>query len=124
MTVLGWLSVLIIWSLLSLAGLVLSLVFSSPAAIGPVGVTLWFVVLFSSLASLFGLGLYTAKTFLHVHATAVSRLRYSWRQGLLLGGWVSGMIALSSLRQLGALDGILLALLLVIVEVYVRFRWP
>jgi hypothetical protein len=124
MTVLGWLSVLIIWSVVSVATLILSLVFTSPVAIGPAGVTVWFVVLFASLASLACLALYTAKTFLHVHATAVSRLRYSWRQGLLIGGWISGIIALSSLRQLGVLDGILLGILLVIVEVYVRFRWP
>jgi hypothetical protein len=124
MTVLGWLSVLIIWSLVSVATLILSLVFTNPVAIGPVGVTLWFVILFASLASIVCLLLYTAKTFLHVHATAVGRLRYSWRQGLLIGGWLSGIIALSSLRQLGVLDGILLGILLVIVEVYVRFRWP
>jgi hypothetical protein len=124
MTVLGWLIVLIIWAVVSVATLVLSLVFTNPAEIGPAGVTVWFVVLFASLASLACLGLYTAKTFLHIHGAAISRLRYSWRQGLLIGGWISGVIALSSLRQLGALDGILLGILLVIVEVYVRFRWP
>jgi hypothetical protein len=43
---------------------------------------------------------------------------------LLLGGWLVGMASLSSLRQLGPLDAILLGILLVIVEVYVRFRWP
>jgi hypothetical protein len=34
------------------------------------------------------------------------------------------LLALSSLHQLSSLDGILLALLLGIVEVYVRLRWP
>ena len=124
MTVLGWLSLLIVWSLVSVVGLVLSVLFSSPQAIGPLGVTVWFVVFFLALASVATLILYTVKTFLHLHATSASRLRYSWRQGLLIGGWASGMLALSSLRQLGVLDAILLALLLVIVEVYVRFRWP
>ena len=124
MTVLGWLSVIIIWALVSVCGLVLSLVFTNPEAIGPVGVTIWFVVLLSCLASIVCLLLYTVKTFLHVHAAAPNRLRYSWRQALLIAGWIAGMAALSSLRQLGPLDGILLALLLGIVEVYVRFRWP
>jgi hypothetical protein len=123
-TVAGWLSILIIWSLVSAAGLVASLVVTNPAAIGPLGVTLWFVVLFLGLAAIFTLGFYGAKRFLRLHVTALSRLRYAWRQGLLVSGWVAGLLALSSLRQLGWLDAILLALLLVIVEVYVRFRWP
>jgi hypothetical protein len=122
--VLGYLILLIGWSLVSVTGLVLSLIFTNPLEIGPAGVTVWFVILFFTMASLVALGLYTAKTFLHLHATGLSRLRYSWRQGLLIGGWIAGMLALSSLHQLGALDAILLALLLVIVEVYVRLRWP
>jgi hypothetical protein len=123
-TVLGWLSVLIVWSLASVTGLILSVILVSPSGIGPLGVTIWFVVLFLALAAAVTLALYSIKSFLHLHATSVSRLRYSWRQGLLVGGWVSGVLALSSVRQLGLLDGILLALLLGIVEVYVRFRWP
>jgi hypothetical protein len=123
-TVLGWLSVLIIWSVVATCGLALSLLLTNPAMIGPLGVTVWFVVLFLALSGIFCLALYSAKTFLHLHGVGTSRLRYSWRQGLLLGGWVSGLLALSSLHQLSGLDAILLALLLVIVEVYVRFRWP
>lgn len=115
---------LIIGSLVAVCGLVLSVVFTNPMILGPLGVTVWFVVLFLGLSSVLTLGLYTAKTFLHLHLTSAARLSYSWRQGLLGGGWASGVLALSSLRQLGALDAILLALLLVIIEVYVRFRWP
>jgi hypothetical protein len=107
-----------------MVALVLSLVFTNPIAIGPLGVTLWFVVLFLTLASMITLALYTMKTFLHLHTSGAARLRYSWRQGLLVGGWAAGLLSLSSLHQLGVLDVILLALLLVIVEVYVRFRWP
>lgn len=124
MSVLGWLSVLLIWTLVSWVGLIFSVVLSNPLAIGPAGVTVWFVALFAALASLFTLALYGAKTFLHLHGTSVGRLRYSWRQGLLIGGWFTGLLALSSLRQLGLWDAILLGLLLGIVEVYVRFRWP
>ena len=75
-------------------------------------------------ASLFTIGLYALKSYLRLHSTNVGRLRYSWRQGLLIGAWVVGLLALSSLRQLGVLDAILLGILLIIVEVYVRFRWP
>jgi hypothetical protein len=124
LTILGYLSLLVAWSLLSLATLIISLFATNPLEIGPAGVTVWFVVLFTSVVSIITLSLYTSKTFLHLHATGASRLRYSWRQGLLIGGWATGLMALSSLHQLGALDAILLALLLVIVEVYVRLRWP
>jgi hypothetical protein len=123
-TVIGWLVVLVVWIIVSVGGLFLSLIYSNPAQIGPVGVTVWFLVLFSSLSAIFALIMYFSKTFLHVHATGVGRLRYSWRQGVLIGGWLTGMLALSSLHQLTIPDGILLALLLVIVEIYVRFRWP
>ena len=97
---------------------------TNPVTIGPAGVTTWFVVLLFSMASILTLVFYTIKTFLHVHASGASRLRYSWRQGLLISVWITAMICLSSLSQLGMLDAILLALLLVIAEVYVRFRWP
>jgi len=123
-TVLGWLTVLIIWSLVSVAGLVFSLILTNPLVLGPVGVTLWFVLVYTALASLVTLGLYAAKTYLRLHSTGAARLRYSWRQGLLVAGWLAGLLALSSLNQLGLLDAILLGILLVIIEVYVRFRWP
>lgn len=124
MTVVGYLSILIVWSLISSASLVTSLILTNPLTIGPAGVTAWFVILFLDLAALMAVGLYTLKTFLHVHAAGGNRLRYSWRQGLLIGGWLTGLLALGSLHQLGLLDAILLALMLVIVEGYVRLRWP
>ncbi len=123
-TVRAWLTVLIFWSAAAAIGLVLSLTLTSPAALGPLGVTAWFVFAFVGLASMLTLGLYALKSYLRLHSTNVGRLRYSWRQGLLMGAWVIGMLGLSSLRQLGVLDAILLGILLVIVEVYMRFRWP
>lgn len=125
MTSLGYLSLLIIWSLVSSVVVVLSLLLTNPLTIGPIGVTGWFVVLLSDFISLATLGLYAAKSYLHLHeGSKTSRLRYSARQGLLLGGWLAALLALSSLNQLGLRDAILLGLLLVIVELYVRFRWP
>ena len=124
MTVLGWLTVLIVWSLVSVTGLVFSLIATSPRALGPLGVTLWFVVIYLSLVSVIALALYAGKSYLKIHSTGAARLRYSWRQGLLVGGWLTGILSLSSLNQLSLLDVILLGILLVIVEVYVRFRWP
>ncbi len=123
-TVLGWLTVLIVGSLLGVVALALSLILTNPLTLGPAGVTVWFVVVYLVVASIFALGLYAAKSYLRLHATGVVRLRYSWRQGLLIAGWLVVMLALSTLNQLSPLDAILLGILLVIVEVYVRFRWP
>jgi hypothetical protein len=123
-TVLGWITILIIGSAIGLVGLIASFIFTNPLMLGPAGVTVWFVGVFLLVSSLLTLGLYAAKNYLRLHSTGAARLRYSWRQGLLLGGWLVGMASLSSLRQLGPLDAILLGILLVIVEVYVRFRWP
>ena len=124
MTVLAWLTVLVIGSLVGAGILLMSVILTNPQAVGPAGVTVWFVLLLGVMAGFLTLGLYAAKSYLRLHVTGASRLRYSWRQGLLISGWLVGMLSLSSLRQLGVLDAILLGILLLIVEVYVRFRWP
>lgn len=123
-TVFNKLLILMVWSGIAGTGLVLSVLFTNPVTIGPIGVTLWFVILFTGFGAAFSLAFYMAKTFLHLHVANVNRLRYAGRQGLLVSAWVTGLLALSSLRQLSLLDAILLALFLVIVEIYVRFRWP
>ena len=124
MTVLAWLTMLIVGSLVGAVSLVMSLILTSPLMLGPFGVTLWFVVLYLVMASMATLLLYGVKSYLRLHSTGAARLRYSWRQGLLISGWLVVLLALSSLNQFGPLDAILLGILLVIVEVYVRFRWP
>lgn len=123
-TVQRWLIVLIVWSAVALLGLVSSLTLTNPRALGPAGVTLWFVWVYGGLTAMFTLGLYFLKSYLRLHSTNVGRLRYAWRQGLLAAAWVVGLLALGSLGQLGLLDAILLGILLLIVEVYMRLRWP
>lgn len=120
----GRLAVLGAVAVVAVAGLSTSMVATNPLSIGPLGVTLWFVGLLAGLWSLLTLGLYGLKTFLHLHSARVARLRYAQRQGLLLASWGVGVLALSSLHQFNVRDAILLALLLGIIEVYVRLRWP
>lgn len=124
MTVLAWLSLLLLGAVGGSILIGLSLLATNPLSLGPLGVTLWFLIVLATLAAAVCLVLYVVKWFLHVHATGLSRLRYSWRQGLLVAGWTVSLIALSSLHQLSSLDAILLAILLGIVEMYVRLRWP
>ena len=117
----GWLGA---WALLGGTGLLLCLTLTNPVVIGPVGVTVWFVGLLSVLTAVLTLVLYVFKGYFHIHDNSAPRLRYSLRQGLLLAGWVTGLLALSSLGQLGWRDVILLGIAGGIIELYVRFRWP
>jgi hypothetical protein len=112
------------WAVASGIMLGLSLVALRPGDLGPAGVTVWFVLLLSWLAALLSVALFTLKSYLHIGSGRSARWRYSWRQGLLIAGWASGLLALSSLRQLSLRDVILTGVILVFVEIYVRFRWP
>ena len=123
-TSLGYLSMLVITALVSCVAVVLSLFVTNPLGIGPIGVTIWFLVVLIASVAACTVGLYFIKSFLRLHTSERTRLRYSTRQGLLIGGWVVVVLALGSLGQLGVRDAILLGLMLLIVEVYVRFRWP
>jgi hypothetical protein len=123
MSSLGRMSLLVLGAAVSGVLLIVSLFVTNPLAIGPLGVTVWFVLLLLSLGSGLTLGLYGIKTFLRLHDNGGERLRHSTRQGFLLAGWVTGILALSSLHQFNLRDAILLGLLLGIVELYVRFRW-
>lgn len=120
----GRLSLIFVVAVAATVVLVLSVLVTNPLAIGPIGVTAWFLVLFVMLAAWLTIGLYALKSYFHLHDNPAGRLRYSRRQGMLLAGWIAGILALSSLDQLGVRDAILLGLLLGIIEVYVRFRWP
>ena len=124
MPAVGLLTILGLWSGLGLAVVLAVMLLTNPAAVGPSGVTVWFVVLLSVIATTATLVLFGIKSYFHVHATRAQRLRYAWRQGLLVAGWGTGLLALASLGQLGWRDVILLGLAVIIVELYVRFRWP
>jgi len=112
------------WAITAGVLLAASVLAINPSGLGPAGVTAWFVLLLSWLAAVTALLLFMLKTYFHVGDGRSMRWRYSWRQGLLLAGWLTGMLALSSLRQLGWRDAIITGVILILTEVYVRFRWP
>jgi len=100
------------------------LAFLTPKQLGGIGVTSWFVLTFLWMCCLFGLVLYVCKTFLKVSGTKKDRLRYSRRQGMLIASWVVTLGALMSLRQLSVQDVVITGLLIILIELYVRLRWP
>ena len=124
MTTNRYIIALLTWAIGAGVVLIASLLVTNPVTLGPVGVTIWFIILLAEVATVATLSLYGVKSYLHLHAAPAHRLRYSWRQGWLIGGWATGLLALNSLQQLGIKDAILLGLLLSIVEVYMRLRWP
>jgi hypothetical protein len=124
MPTVGYLSLIGLWTALAGGGLIMSLILTNPAAIGPVGVTLWFLALLAAVTGILTILLYLAKTYLHWHATSKQRLRYAFRQGLLIGFWGTSLLALASLQQFNLRDGLLLGLILIVVELYMRLRRP
>lgn len=105
--------------------LFLSMIMTNPTALGPTGVTLWFlgfwVVLSSCLAFVkyelvMRFGKETTK--LGGHKTIMTSLRH----GALFAGGLTIILALSSLQQLDPRDIGLILVFLGLVEFYVRTR--
>lgn len=116
------LSLVILVSATSLLVLFLALTSTSPASIGPIGVTVWFLLLLIASGSGLSLLLYLIKR-QRPEQTTVSRrqqLASSIRQGSLLGGYITVILALSSLRQLDLRDAVLVAILALLMEFYFR----
>lgn len=105
------------------AAVLLAVIFTSPEMIGPVGVTIWFLILLASLACLAAGALFWyKKRSPRIQNTDEKLLEHSWRQGWLLGGAAVAILALSSLGQLTARDaGIILGLTLLL-EIFLRSR--
>ena len=114
---------LVLFATLAAAAIVVATLFiTNPQAIGPGGVTLWFVALLISLGGLLTLLLYWFKGLFRSHQTEQRRLLVSLRQGILVALGMVVFLALSSLRQLSLGDIVLVALLLVLSEFYLRAR--
>ena len=122
MQALGFLSFIIIWALASGVLLVLSVLLTNPLMLGPIGVTIWFIILFTGAGCMISLALNAIKSFLKVQPDPAIRLKNSWRQGLLIASWLTIVLALSSLQQLALRDAILLAVFLGIIEIFMRLR--
>jgi hypothetical protein len=124
LTAKGSLSLILTFSSLAGTGVILSLVYLSPAKIGPISVTVWFVGLLMALSGLLTLGLYWLKQRLlgQIEQASPRLMANTYRQGFLLAGWVVAILALSSLRQLNLRDAILTLILLGLAELFFRTK--
>lgn len=119
----GHLSLMLFFGSMAAAVALLAVMFTSPESIGPIGVTVWFLVLLVSLASLVAGGLlYLKKRSTRIQNTDEKLTENSWRQGWLIGGSLIAMLALSSLGQLSLRDVGIIAGLSVLLEVFLRTR--
>jgi hypothetical protein len=120
----GYISLIGLWTTLASSGLIISLFLTAPSSIGPVGVTVWFIAFWTALSGFMTLLLYGLKRYLRLHTSSNQRLRYSIRQGLLLGGFITIISAISSLGLFNLRDVILIAIILIIFEFYMRLTRP
>lgn len=95
---------------------------TTPTAIGPVGVTGWFIALLIGLSCLIAVPAYLVEKRLRPNAKKAALMYNSLRRGLFVGGYGTVLLALSSLQQLGVRDALLLAALLILVEFYMVTR--
>lgn len=110
-------------TVLSLLILVISLFSSTPDGLGPFGITLWFIVLLLGLGGFFSLLLYSLK---RNTSRKEPQLLFTsaLRQGILISTWGVGLFALAALRQLDIKDIVLVTVLVVLIEFYLRRSSP
>jgi hypothetical protein len=94
----------------------------APSMLGPLGVTLWFVLLLGGLAGIFIAASYMLGGKLQPKSGIKQQKQAAMRRGLLLGGYATIVLGLSSLQQLNLRDALLLLLLLLLAEFYVVAR--
>ena len=105
--------------------LILTMVVTNPTKLGPTGVTIWFVwfwVVLSACLSLLNYELVMRfgkeTTRVAPHNVRISSLRH----GMLAGGVLATILALSSLQQLDTRDIGLIIVFAALVEFYMRTR--
>lgn len=104
----------------SWALIILSLSLTTPANLKPPGVTVWFLVLMVALSSVVALLLDTIKRLFGPKKPEGRSFKPSQRQGVIVGIWLSIILALSSLRQLSLRDVFITGLIAIIIELYLR----
>lgn len=109
-------------TIVALVAVVAAVLLANPTSVGPLGVTFWFVGVLITLQGGFMLALYAAKIRKDQPMPQAKALSASWRQGLLIALGVTIFLALSSLRQLGLRDVILITAVLALTEFYFRTR--
>lgn len=99
---------------------ILALWFTTPATLKPIGVTAWFILFLVALSSGIAVLLDLVKRLIGRRKPQGRSFHPSLRQGIILGVWLTILLASSSLRQLSLRDILLTGLIGVIIELYLR----
>ncbi len=118
----GFLAVHAVMGMGGLALSLLAMIALSPQALGPLGVTVWFFLLLIGLTGIFILMAYTVQVKLQPKLKPRQYRSNATRRGLFIAGYITVLLALSSLQQLNVRDGLLLLLLLGLAEFYMVAR--
>lgn len=111
------------WSLAATVVVLGAMVATTPTAAGPFLVTGWFIVTLIALTGWFTLAFYgLSRKFGASTGMSSVQLKVALRRGFLLGLWLVLLMGMSSLGQLGMRDVVLSAILLVLVELYLRAK--
>lgn len=105
--------------------LLISMIVTSPASLGPTGVTVWFLGFWLVISSCIAFAKYELVMRFGKEITKLNHHKMvttSMRHGALLGGLCTILLALSSLQQLDIRDVGLVLVFGVLVEFYVRTR--
>lgn len=112
--------VVVVTTTLSSLALLITALLTTPDALGPFGITLWFMGLVIALAGILTLLFYYLGR-LRYHRRERSQIfRGALRYGSLSAIWLTALISLNSLRQLGVKDIVLVSLLVSLIEFYLR----
>ena len=105
-------------------GLLLSASLVTPDRMGPFWITVWFVGLLIALSGGFSLLFYWWKRLWHKSAEADAQFGQSLRQAVVFSTWLTALIALNSLRQLGFKDLLLVTILVLVIDFYLKRLEP
>lgn len=96
---------------------------TTPKKLGPNGVTFWFISLLALVVSVLSLVLFVFKIqYLQGRTNLNKTVNASFRTAFLIGVGLVAFIALRSLGSLSFKDIILLSLMLILIEFYLRTR--
>lgn len=101
-------------------GLLVSMFLTTPDQLGPFGITLWFTGLLVSLGGVATLFINSFGRWLHRSLTPQQRFSLALRHGVLFSTWITALLALHSLRQLSLKDIVLVSVLVLLIEFYLR----
>lgn len=112
-------SSLIVVTSFGLIGLISIAATKTPGELGPFGITLWFVLLLVVIGGALSLLFFQLKKRMF-KKNSEQAFPDSLRAGVLTSTWITALLALNSLRQLGVKDIVLVSILVVLVDFYLR----